>query len=63
MNPRHHIEYKQLRKVNPQAARLAVINYLESIHSIIARTARVYGINRCVVYDILYKQASGHLND
>ncbi len=28
MNPGHHIDYKQLRKVNPKAARLAVLSYL-----------------------------------
>ncbi len=63
MNPGHHINYKQLRKINPVAARQAVLDYLESIGGNITRTARVFGINRCVVYDILDKQASGDLSD
>ena len=63
MNPGHHIDYKQLRKVNPKTARLAVLNYLESVSGNISRTARVFGINRSVVYDILKKQVSGDLND
>ena len=63
LNPGHHINYKQLRSIDPQAARIAVLNYLESVGGNISRTARVFGINRCVVYDILQKQASGDLND
>ena len=63
MNPGHHIDYKQLRSIDPQAARIAVLNYLESVRGNISLTARVFGINRCVVYDILQKQASGDLND
>lgn len=63
MNPGHHIDYKQLRSIDPEAARQAVLNYLDSIEGNIAQTARVFGINRCVVYDILKKQAIGSLLD
>ena len=63
MNPGHHIDYKQLRVINPEAARQAVLDYLESTGGNIAQTARLFGINRCVVYDILKKQASGDLTD
>ena len=63
MNPGHHIDYKQLRQINPEAARQAVLDYLESTGGNISHTAKVFGINRCVVYDILKKQASGDLSD
>jgi hypothetical protein len=63
VNPGHHIDYKQLRKINPVAARQAVLDYMESIGGNISRTAKVFGINRCVVYDILAKQATGNLSD
>ena len=49
MNPGHHMDDKQLRKATPQAARLAVLSYLESVDGNISRTARVFGINRSAV--------------
>ena len=63
MNPGHPIDYKQLRQINPSAARQAVLDYLESTGGNVSRTARVFGINCCVVYDILKKQVSGDLSD
>ena len=63
MNPGHHIDYKQLRRIDPQAARMAVLNYHESAAGNVSRTAKAFGINRCVVYDILKKQASRDLSD
>jgi len=63
MEPGHHIDYKQLRQINAAAARLAVIDYLESSGGNISRTAQVFSINRCVVYDILRKQRAGDLDD
>jgi len=59
VNPGHHIDYKQLSKVNPKAARLTVLSYLESVGGNISRTARVFGINRSVVYDILKHRPPG----
>jgi transposase len=63
MNPGTRIDYKTLRKINPEAARQAVLEYLESNGGIVADAARLFGINRCVVYDILKKQAQGDLTD
>ena len=63
MNPGHRIDYKVLRKVNPEAARLAVLEYLKSNGGNISHAARMFGINRRVVYDILCKQATGDLRD
>ncbi|MEA3326771.1 MAG: hypothetical protein U9R53_05615, partial [Chloroflexota bacterium] len=45
------------------AARQAVLDCLESTGGNVSRTARVFSINRCVVYDILKKQVSGDLSD
>jgi DNA invertase Pin-like site-specific DNA recombinase len=47
------INYKVLRKINPEAARLAVIEYLSTN---ISEAARIFGIQRTVVYDILKKE-------
>ena len=63
MRPGHHtrlltgkIDYKQLRKINPEAARRAVLQYLKSNGHNVSQTALVFGINRTVVYDILRKR-------
>ncbi len=50
------IDYKQLRKVNPEAARLALPEYLRTNGHNISQAASVFGISQSVVYDILRKE-------
>ena len=57
------INYQVLRKINPEAARLAVIEYLKTNKGNISEAARVFGIQRTVVYDILKKKEEGNLKD
>ena len=57
------IDYKQLRKVNAEAARFAVLEYLKSNDHNISQAASVFGISRPVVYDILRKGREGDLRD
>jgi transposase len=57
------INYKALRKVNPEAARLAVLEYLNSNGGNISDCAKVFGIQRCIIYKILEKKKSGNLAD
>jgi transposase len=57
------IDYKQLRAINPETARKAVLEYLRTNNHNIANTARVFGINRPVIYDILKKEREGDLKD
>ena len=57
------IDYKRLRRINPQAARQAVLEYLASVNGNVAATARAFSITRPVVYDILAKARSGDLGD
>jgi len=57
------INYKVLRRINPEAARLAVIEYLSTNKGYISEAARVFGIQRTVVYDILKKKEEGDLRD
>jgi transposase len=57
------INYKTLRKINPEAARLAVIEYLSTNKGNISDAARVFGLQRTVVYDILKKKKEGDLRD
>ena len=57
------IDYKELRKTSPEAARRAVVEYWRSDGRNVSATARMFGINRCVVYDILHKWAEGDLRD
>ena len=63
MTPGIRIDYKTLRSVNPEAARQAVLEYLKTNGGNKAEAARAFGINRCVVYDILKKAAEGDLRD
>jgi transposase-like protein len=57
------IDYKQLRKVNPEAARFAVLEYLKTNDHNVSQTAQIFGINRAVVYSILRKEKEGDLKD
>lgn len=57
------IDYKLLRSIDPTAARTAVLEYLRTNNGNISVTARDFGINRPVVYDILKKEFEGDLSD
>ena len=56
------INYKELRKSNPQTARQAVIQYFQSVNNNISDTARVFGIYRPGVVDIIIKYRPGDFN-
>jgi len=57
------IDYKKLRSINPEAARVAVLEYLYSNGRNVADCARTFRVQRAVVYDILKKQQEGSLKD
>jgi len=57
------IDYKELRKTSPETARAAVVEYWKGNSHNVSDAARMFGINRCVVYDILRKWAEGDLRD
>lgn len=63
MSPGTRIDYKTLRRINPEAARQAVLEYLQSNGGNVTDAARLFAINRTVVYDILQKQVEGDLRD
>ena len=63
MNPGTRIDYKTLRGINPEAARQAVLECLESNGWNVTDAAQMFAINRSVVYDIRKKQAEGDLRD
>jgi transposase-like protein len=56
------IDYKALRKVNAEAARKAVLEYLKTTGNI-SKVAQLFGITRAVVYDILRKEREDNLRD
>ncbi len=57
-----NIDYRKLREFNPGAARRAVLEYLKT-DSNISEIARMFGITRAAVYDILKKEREGDLRD
>ena len=61
--PRGKIDYKQLRRINAEAARKAVLEYLKTNNGNISEAALIFGINRTVVYDIIKKEREGNLKD
>lgn len=57
------INYKQLRKISPEAARKAVLDHLQANSFNISKTATTFGITRAVVYDIISRNETGTLKD
>ena len=57
------IDYKLLRKINPETARMAVLEYLSSNKNNIRKTAKVFGVQRLTVYDIIKKKKEANLKD
>lgn len=57
------INYKRLRKINPETARTAVLEYLQANKGNISETAKVFGLTRAVIYDIIRKREQGSLQD
>ena len=53
------INYKNLRKINPGAARLAVTEYLSTNKSNISDHLEPLGSKRIVIYNILKKEREG----
>ena len=49
--------------MNPGAARMAILEYLKSNGGNVSEAARVFGINRPVIYDIKRKRREGDLQD
>ena len=56
------IDYKELRKMNPEAGRTAVLEYLKTNPNI-SETARMFSITDAVVYDVLKKDKECDLRD
>lgn len=57
------INYQRLRNINPEAARIAVLEYLSSNGGNVLDCSRVFGVNRSVIYDIVRKSKEGDLKD
>jgi transposase-like protein len=57
------IDYKKLRRLSPEVARQAVLDYLGSTDGDIRATAAAFGINTSVVYDIRRRARAGSLAD
>lgn len=62
------IDYKSLRKISPETARTAVLQYLSGSGNI-SQTAKAFGLQRAVIYNIIKRSgpprqlAGGGLKD
>lgn len=57
------MDYKSLRKINPETARMAVMQYLSSNNSNVYKAAKFFMVTRRVVYDIIKRNKQGLLKD
>ncbi len=57
------INYKKLRAINPEAARVAVLDYLSSNGGNVMDASKAFGVQRNVIYAIKAKQQAGSLKD
>ncbi len=57
------IDYKKLRAINPETARMAVWEYLSGNGGNVSSCAKTFGITRRVVYDIVRRSGRGALKD
>lgn len=57
------IDYKRLRRISPETARIAVLEYLSSNGKNISDCAKIFGVNRVVIYNIINKNKEGNLSD
>jgi transposase len=57
------IDYKKLRRIDPETARQAVLDYLASVDGNVSAAARAFGVQRSVVYDIQRRARAGSLAD
>jgi transposase len=58
-----HLDYQELRKTSPKAARQAILSILKSTHGNITETARILTITRKTIYKALRKKNEGSLDD
>ena len=63
MIPGIHLDYKELREINPQAARRVILHVLQSVDGNIAEAARLLHTTRRTIYRTLKKDEEGSLDD
>ena len=57
------LDYQELRRISPKAARQAILQILKSNNGKVSATARMLGITRRTVYKALSKKNAGNLDD
>ncbi len=63
MIPGIHLDYQELRKISPKAARQAVLQILNSCNGNVTQTARILKVTRITIYKTLRKQKREDLHD
>jgi len=57
------LDYEELRKISPKAARQAILQIYKANQGNVSATARLVGVTRKTVYKALRKQEAGNLED
>jgi transposase len=63
MIPGIHLDYKELRRISPGAARRAILQILKSTDGNVAEAARLLHTTRRTIYKALKKNKGGNLDD
>ena len=58
-----HLDYQELRQINPEAARQAILQVLKAHNGNVTTTAKIFSVSRATIYKAIRKHEAGDLKD